>query len=194
MHFSAATVSEKLPNLFSDTEEESPEKAAASLKKENELLRSEVAAQNFGRMQDWEVAEGDGRNPINPVNAVAAGLEPSVPSLTDKPPFSFELKSEMPGNSKRAYKRNFDEAPKVTLDISDAEVYRRTGFKTKNDMLVYIFVVCNGDISKIMGRSTVLTWFEEWFAHFEFKWGHFVERDRPGGGIWTSREMHAPGD
>ncbi|EJK73946.1 hypothetical protein THAOC_04409, partial [Thalassiosira oceanica] len=137
------------PSLFSDTEgEESPEKIAAILQTENERLRSEVSAQNFGRMQDWEVAEGHEVNPINPVNAVAAGLEPSVPSLTNNPPFHFELMSEMPRDTKKSYKKYSQYAPKVTLDISDAEVHRRTGFKTRDHLLTYVFVVCNGDISK----------------------------------------------
>jgi len=79
-------------------------------------------------------------------------------------PFSFELKSEKPGDGKRTYSQHSQHAPKVTLDITDAEVHRRTGFKTRDHLLTYVSVVCNGDISKIMMRSTVLTWFEEWFA------------------------------
>ena len=148
-----------------------------ALETENEHLRSEVASQNFGRMQDWEVAEGSEHNPINPVNAVAAGLEPFLPTLTDKLPFSFELKSTLPGDGKTTPRQHSQNAPKVTLDVSDAEVHRRTGFSTKEHLLSYIFVVCNGDIAKIMKRSTVLTWFEEWFAHFEYKWGRTVSRE-----------------
>ncbi|EJK48707.1 hypothetical protein THAOC_32473 [Thalassiosira oceanica] len=171
-----SAVSGNDPSLSLDTDEETPEKKVSALETENEHLRSEVATQNFGRMQDWEVAEGNERNPINPVNAVAAGLEPSVPTLTDRLPFSFELKSEKPGDGKRTYSQHSQHAPKVTLDITDAEVHRRTGFKTRDHLLTYVSVVCNGDISKIMMRSTVLTWFEEWFAHFEFKYGRTITR------------------
>ena len=116
-------------------------------------------------------------DPINPVNAMTAGLESSVPSLIDKPPFHFELILEMPGDTTRTYNQYGQDAPKVTLDISDADVHRRTGFKTKDHLLTYIIVVCNGDILKITRRRTVLTWFEEWCAHFEFKWGRTWSRE-----------------
>ena len=89
-----------------------------------------------------------------------------------KRPFKFELKTP----TKKSPWKQYEDSPKVTLDISDAEVQRRTGFKTKNHLLMYIIVVCNGDFDKIVEGGTVLTWFEKWFAHFEFKWGRMCAR------------------
>ena len=62
--------------------------------------------------------------------------------------------------------------------MSDEEVQERTGFSSKADLLAYIFVVCNGDIDLITKKHTVLTWYEAWFMHFEFKWGRTLPRLR----------------
>ena len=66
--------------------------------------------------------------------------------------------------------------PSVYLGMSDSEVKRQTGFPREIALLSYIFIVCNGDISIIKERKTSLTWYEEWFLHFEYKWGKSLTR------------------
>jgi len=60
--------------------------------------------------------------------------------------------------------------------MPDDEVKRRTGFQSEKMMLAYIFVVCGGDVNLIRKRNSSLTWYEEWFFHFEWKWGRIFGR------------------
>lgn len=69
-----------------------------------------------------------------------------------------------------------DEWPVISLGESNKEVKRRTGFPTEKALLSYVFVVCNGDIDVIKQRRSSLTWYEEWFLHFEFIWGRSLTR------------------
>ena len=43
---------------------------------------------------------------------------------------------------------------------------------------MYSFVVCNcnGDMDLIMEKCTILSWYEAWFIHFEFKWRRTLSR------------------
>jgi hypothetical protein len=38
--------------------------------------------------------------------------------------------------------------------------------------------VCDGDVALVLKRESSLTWFEEWFMHFEYKWGRTLTRYR----------------
>ena len=69
-----------------------------------------------------------------------------------------------------------DHIPSVYLGMPDNEVKRRTGFPSEISLLSYMFIVCNGDIDVIKERKTSLTWYEEWFLHFEYKWGKSLTR------------------
>ena len=84
-------------------------------------------------------------------------------------PFSYM--KDMPPRLK-AYEMN----PVVTLRISRSEVKRRTGFSNIKALLTWIFIACNGDMEKISYRSSSMTWFEEWFMHFEYQWGRSMTR------------------
>jgi hypothetical protein len=64
-----------------------------------------------------------------------------------------------------------EDQPGVLLGMPNAEVQRRTGFTDNSALLTYIFVVCNGDINTIKKRTSSLTWYEEWFLHFEYQLG-----------------------
>jgi hypothetical protein len=67
-------------------------------------------------------------------------------------------------------------SPTVGLDISDNEVKQRTGFPDLSGLLLYIFVVCDGDVALTLKQESSLTWFEEWFMHFEYKRGRTSTR------------------
>lgn len=43
-------------------------------------------------------------------------------------------------------------------------------------MIAYIVIVCNGDFERIRKRKSPLTWFEEWFLYFEWKWHQTCRR------------------
>ena len=60
--------------------------------------------------------------------------------------------------------------------LSDKEIKRRTGFCSEHDMLVYICIICNGQIEMMVRTSTALSWFEEWFFFFELKYGRSCGR------------------
>ena len=67
-----------------------------------------------------------------------------------------------PISNKREYL--FREQPRCQpSDYSDEEVKRRTGFVSKDGMLLYITILCNGDLTKMRETSSSLTWYEEWF-------------------------------
>ena len=60
--------------------------------------------------------------------------------------------------------------------MKNREIKRRTGFNSEKDMFSYIGVISNGDINKMQEKSTMLTWYEEWFLFFEYLWGRTHSR------------------
>ena len=72
---------------------------------------------------------------------------------------------------RKKYVLNSHKPPAVLLKISPVEVKKRTGgFKDATHMIAYIIIVCNGDVNRIRQRKSPLTWFEEWFLYFGWKW------------------------
>ena len=45
--------------------------------------------------------------------------------------------------------------------LMSKEIKRRTGFKTENDLLAFVVVICNANKSLIESTCSNLTWFEE---------------------------------
>jgi len=66
------------------------------------------------------------------------------------------------------------------------EVKQRTGFLSMSMLLSFIFVACDGDINLIQKRCSPLTWLEEWFFYFEFKWGRSLTNG------WTATDKYGP--
>ena len=54
-------------------------------------------------------------------------------------------------------------------------------------MIAYIVTICNGDFTRIKQRKSSMTWFEQWFYYFEFKYGHTNIRQIDMEKAW---EMH----
>jgi len=77
---------------------------------------------------------------------------------------------------KKPCARLCDSDPLVHLGIPNSEVKRQTGFHSQQSLLSYIFVVCNGDVEIVNHRLSSLTWYEEWFMHFEYQWGRTLAR------------------
>lgn len=64
-----------------------------------------------------------------------------------------------------------------TLDITDKEVKKTTGFKTKAMLLGFTVIACNGDIYDLVTTKTNhLTWFEEWYLFYENLWMRSASR------------------
>lgn len=58
-----------------------------------------------------------------------------------------------------------------TFDISNKQTKKCTGFKTKEELLAFVAIVCNGEVTSMVEKKTKhLTWFEEWFFYFENIW------------------------
>ena len=68
--------------------------------------------------------------------------------------------------NKKSQRLNIRNPPTVTPILDDAEVKRRTGFPTQQHLLLYIFIICNGDINIMTENRTVLTWYKTWFMYF----------------------------
>ena len=76
--------------------------------------------------------------------------------------------------------------PSVGLNVLDNEVEWRTGFLNLSGLLYCIFVVWDGDVALMLKRVSSLTWFEEWFMHFEYKWGRTLIR------YWDATKVYGP--
>jgi len=149
------------------------------LLREAELEQSQAAhaSEVLANCQSWEQNSDESHISINPTVARAAGLDVHIPTPfpeSNDPRFFKQLPLPRQGDTTRTEHSKLQ--PTITLDISDDEVQRRTGFPTKQHLLSYIFIVCDGDINLITRRQTVLTWLEAWFMHFEFKWGRTIPR------------------
>ena len=148
---------------------------------ELELRSSELARERMATIQHWEQNDGQDVIPINPSVKRAAGLDVHQ----DAPSNQFNI-TPLPTKKKKKLKKDGTEMkdphyhskdpPLVSLDLPDSEVKRMTGFPTMGCLLSYIFIVCNGDFQVMTERKTVLSWFEAWFMHFEFKWGRTLTR------------------
>ena len=116
--------------------------------------------------------------PINPSVARAAGIQfdtrRSPPTKAPDKRFFHGTSRINKWNKPKTMAAN--QPPKVAPGLSDDEVKRRTGFPTEGAMLSYIFIVCNGDVELVQQRHSSLTWYEEWFFHFEFEWGRTLTR------------------
>jgi hypothetical protein len=116
--------------------------------------------------------------PINPSVARAAGIQfdsrRSPPNKAPDKRFFHGTARSNKWNKPKTLAAN--KPPKVAPGVSDDEVKRRTGFPTEGAMLSYIFLVCNGDVELVQQRHSSLTWYEEWFFHFELEWGRTLTR------------------
>ena len=116
--------------------------------------------------------------PINAsVQKEAAGIaSPKGNAATLKTPSRHFFHSDPLKRNTDVKKFAADSDPSIYLGMPDEEVKRRTGFPSEMALLAYIFIVCNGDINLIKKRATSLTWYEEWFLHFEYIWGKSLTR------------------
>lgn len=77
--------------------------------------------------------------------------------------------------------------PSVLPDISNEKTKLKTGFSSIMHLLSYIIVLCDGKLSLMIERVSMLTWFEEWFMMFEYFRGTTISGTRAMASIY---EMH----
>ncbi|KAL7425767.1 hypothetical protein ACHAXH_000124 [Discostella pseudostelligera] len=142
-------------------------------------LAADAAEARKAIQQMAEVGETDKAFiPINPSVALAAGisvdtrLSPPV-QTPGKDFFNYSIK---PSSCIKPKQYAVDKPPIVVPGTPDSEVKQRTGFLMEGAMLSYIFLVCNGDAELVKQQRTSLRWYEEWFFHFEYKWGRTLTR------------------
>ena len=139
-----------------------------------EMAQADAARALFALNQTCEQQMSDKQHlPINPRVKRAADLEKHVNCTPEREFFRPEL---LQPRTKKSRSSVASHSPIVTLDLCDREVKRRTGFSSMNALLLYIFVACNGDVGTVLRRNSSLTWLEEWFVHFEHKWGKTLPR------------------
>lgn len=115
---------------------------------------------------------------INPTLARVAGLVPETPMPVDHPTQKrkFKLLQAEPIIVKGHSNLAANQPPSVTPEVTAAEIKRLTGFPSVECMLGYIITITNGDIDLMRKRCSSLTWFEEWFRYFEWKYGKVNQR------------------
>mmetsp|Transcript_2837 Transcript_2837/g.5151 ORF Transcript_2837/g.5151 Transcript_2837/m.5151 type:complete len:263 (-) Transcript_2837:324-1112(-) len=157
------------------------------LKAKADMYRGDAVRATLALNQTMEQISNDQHVPINPSVQRAAELHthlanPSIPHPADR---FFQTEQQQHSNMKP---RNMtaDQLPVADLNLSDDEVQRRTGFPTLFALLTYLFIVCDGDVELLQQRNSSLTWFEEWFMHFEYKWGRTLTR------LWDVEKLYGP--
>ncbi len=173
--------------------EEDLSRESSPIERENIRLKGELASTRFELQRIAELTSVDSQNasPITcPTVEKSAGFvawrdKPSNLGPSQKKRFGVVavenslLRASPKKNdgsvarkkSRTGRKRLAAELPPIVLpNMDDKEVKRRTGFFDVSTLLAYIIVVCNGDFDRIRKRRTPLTWFEEWFLWFEFKY------------------------
>ena len=96
---------------------------------------------------------------------------PNTTFFNAQPRISTKAKAELKPRSFAA-----NQPPAVRLGMSDKDVKSLTGFPSESMLIAYIIIVCGGRIDLISQRCTSLTWYEEWFFHFEWKWRRSLTR------------------
>jgi len=118
-----------------------------------------------------ETKEGDTESPNIPIN-VSVAREAGMPfSPLASPPVKIQgkrffnvepVKKQLLGVPQDGSKTVFawKNEPSVTLGMKNIEVKQRTGWKSMNMLLGFVFVVCEGDVDLMIHRFTSLTWLE----------------------------------
>ena len=159
-------------------------------KAESRQYRADAASATLALNQTFEQHCPNQHVRMNPVVQSLACLDRHIADPTLATPAAqagrFFKTERAHSTAKKARRFIARDPPKVDLSISDDEVKRRTGFPGLQTLLAYIIIVCNGDISIVLERNTSLTWFEEWFLHFEYKWGRTLTR------LWDIEKAYGP--
>ena len=186
IHHSESLTLEECDSMIMDLQSQTPkttedklrisEEIATVMAAKAERLRSELAQLNAIIQQMVESNNDDETHaPINPHILQSMGVRVSRGNADDmrvegKPFFHMTPIEGTSTNSIRRRPAVASDDPIVDLTITDREVLRRTGFGSLSALLAYVFIVSNSNIDIIMHRKSSLTWFEEWFLHFEYNY------------------------
>ena len=96
-----------------------------------------------------------------------------------EPPKVLPFQSKEENQKYPSNKRRHKDVVKQTRRQKQHELYmkRKTGFDTEKDLLIFIIIVCNGDMNLLLKRTenSTLTWYEEWYVFRNF-WGRTQSR------------------
>jgi len=174
-----------LRNSISSTSATAPPNDETDQERNKRLLveaQSEAASVKLAMQQIAECHSPDAMSsiPICPAVSKAAGLVESKVTSNLHPPQMRKFKVSRIGNpylpkppinkKRKKHEFNVDKPPLVLTTEKASEVKRRTGFDNAKHLIAYTMTICNGDVNRIAKRKTPLTWFEEWFLYFEWKW------------------------
>ena len=62
------------------------------------------------------------------------------------------------------------------LLVGDKEVRRRTRFRSERELLLFIFIICNGQFDIIGDTCSAMSWYEECFFYFEMIYRRTIRR------------------
>ena len=111
--------------------------------KDAELEQSQAAhaSEVLANCQSWEQNSDESHISINPTVARAAGLNVHIPTpFPESNDHRFFKQLPLPRQGDTPRIEHSKLPPTITLDISDDQVQRRTGFPTKQHLLSYIFL------------------------------------------------------
>ena len=156
------------------------------MKAQADMYQADAVRATLAINQTVEQYSAD-QHAMNPTVQRAADLHthlsnPHIPH-EDKKFFHAECR---PHSQMKPRNMSADKIPIVTLNLSDAEVKRRTGYPTMASFLSYLLIVCDEDIILLEKHNSSLTWLEEWFMHFGYKWGRTTAR------IWDVSKEYGP--
>lgn len=157
------------------------------MKAKADIYKADAVRATLAINQTMEQNSNNQHVKMNPTVQRAAGLHThlSNPS-SSRVGMKFFQAERRPHSQMKPRNMSANKLPFATLNLSDAEVKRRTGYPTMAALLSYLFIVCDGDVDLLQLRNTSLTWFEEWFMHFEYKWGRTLTR------LWDVRQCYGP--
>ena len=190
IHHSESLTIDDCDALISDLQTQTPKNMEDKLRIAEEIttvmaakaerLASELAQSN-AVIQQMAEKDIDDNIPINPNLLHSMGVHVSRGNADEmrvegKPFFHVKPIEGRAASTIQRRKAITTDDPIVDLSISDKEVMRRTGFSSLSALLAYVFIVSNSDIDRILQRKSSLTWFEEWFLHFEYNYGRTLTR------------------
>ena len=151
------------------------------MKAKADMYKADAVRATLAINQTVEQNSTDQHVKMNPTVQRAAGLHTHL----SNPSILFQVERR-PHLQMKPRNMSAKKLPLATLNLSDTEVKRRTGYPTMAALLSYLFIVCDGDVDLLQLRNISLTWFEEWFMHFEYKWGRTLTR------LWNVRKYYGP--
>ena len=156
----------------------SPSKGSASDRAmTRQLLTLSDDSHALAHMQAWEMKDVTeaGNDGVYINTSVAKVARTDYDCIKQNP----ESQSKIKGTIKRVKSPKVGNKHKAIItwnDLVPTEVNRLTGFGDIVDLVSFILIACRGDLTKMCGKVSELTWLEEWLLYFEYVYGRVHRR------------------